>query len=52
MENPATWTAAERVVHRALSRWQNEVASGVVGLSAARTITDALRAEGLLKEED
>ena len=52
MENPATWSDAERVVHKALSRWQNEVASGAIGLSAARTVTDALRAEGLLKEEE
>lgn len=52
MENPATWGRTERTVHEALSRWQNEVASGSVGLSSARTITDALRAEGLLKEEN
>ena len=52
MENPATWGRAERIVHEALKRQQEAVARGLVGLSQARTVTDALRAEGLLKEED
>lgn len=51
MENPATWGRAERVVSDAWTNWYDAHAKGVVGLSLPRTITDALRAEGLLKEE-
>jgi hypothetical protein len=50
MENPATWTETEKVIHAALGKWQNAVASGMVGASAAASIAHALREAGLLKE--
>jgi hypothetical protein len=50
MEDPATWTKAERVVSEALFGAEQARADGVIGLSTARRITDALRREGLLHE--
>lgn len=63
MENPATWTDAERIVSKAYGDWADEKgrlmaahASGkdadppIIGLSLARRITDALRDAGLLAE--
>lgn len=43
-----TWGKAEQVVSAAISRHRQDVTDGVIGLSLARKITDALRAEGLL----
>ena len=52
MENPATWGEAERIVNDAWTRWHDDVTGKmVIGLSLARTITDALRKAGLLREE-
>jgi hypothetical protein len=51
MENPATWGKAERTIAAAKERWAAARNEGIVGLSLARTIADALRAEGLLVEE-
>lgn len=52
MESPLTWTRAEWVVNEALREAEEAREQGVVGLSAARRITDALRREGLLKEAE
>lgn len=59
MENPMTWNKAEKIVHEVLGRQDNIMprlrpAQGEVlcGLSLERQITDALRAAGLLKEEE
>lgn len=52
MENPATWGPAEHVVRRALEEAERQRQAGVVGLSTVRLITDSLREEGLLEEED
>lgn len=52
MENPGTWTKAEHVVHAALLQADKDRENGVYGLSRVRQITDALRRDGLLKEED
>lgn len=54
MENPATWGRAEHIVQDVLRRREDSRASGEFrcGLSLARQITDALRAEGLLAAED
>lgn len=52
MENPATWGRAELTVKAALKSHDEAVAKGIVGLSVFRTITDALREEGLLVEEE
>lgn len=53
MENPATWGAAERIIHSV--RVQHEemmhLKVPVFGLSLERQITDALRQAGLLREE-
>lgn len=48
MENPRTWGPAERVVNETWIDWEVDRANGVIGLSLARRITDALRAAGLL----
>lgn len=52
MENPATWTKTEKIVQKAYTDWAEARAKGVIGLSLTRTVTDALRKEGLLKEEE
>jgi hypothetical protein len=54
MEDPGTWGKAEITVRRAITDWREWQAQdrGVTGLSVTRTITDALRREGLLKEEN
>jgi hypothetical protein len=53
MENPQTWGLAEHVVNRALNEHARLTSerTPVAGLSVVRKITDALRAEGLLKDE-
>lgn len=51
MENPQTWGQAEKIVHKAFQEWWSDYALHVIGLSLARRVTDALRAEGLLKED-
>jgi len=51
MENPATWTEAERVAGEAYGKWCRAQEDGLAGLSVARMITDALRAAGLLRKE-
>ena len=48
MENPETWTDAEKVIHKALNAADQARMRGVVGLSRARQIADALREAGLL----
>ena len=54
MENPATWGPAERIVDEVMGRivlnWARPAEEKLTGLSAARQITDALRAANLLKE--
>ncbi len=51
MENPATWTKAEHVVQKAMQQWQDGHDRGLIGLSQVRSITDALRREGLLTQK-
>lgn len=51
MENPNTWGQAEKVVHSALLQVEKNRQEKRIGLSAERTITDALRLAGLLREE-
>lgn len=54
MENPATWGKAEQLVNEII-RWDVESRGEGqfrAGYSLARQITDALRAEGLLVEEE
>jgi hypothetical protein len=48
MENPATWGEPERIVHDAIAGYNKNVMEGRFGLSLARQITDALRAQGYL----
>jgi hypothetical protein len=54
MENPATWGEAEKIVNRALDEFYENihkpVDERVIGLSLARSITDALREAGLLTQ--
>jgi hypothetical protein len=53
MENPATWGAAENVIHHAIvkAHYAKQEEPGLSGLSLPLQIADALRAAGLLKEE-
>lgn len=48
MENPATWNEATKVISEALGKAATAKDEGVVGLSTARIIHDALQASGLL----
>jgi hypothetical protein len=50
VENPATWTPAERIVREVMRRPQYRDGQPIIGLSLERQITDALRAAGLLRE--
>lgn len=52
MENPGTWTLAEHVVNKAINDHFTDRNQGLIGLSVVRRITDALRAEKLLVEDD
>jgi hypothetical protein len=54
MENPATWGKAEHIVDGVLESHFEAMTSAdlVTGPSLTRRITDALRAEGLLREEE
>jgi hypothetical protein len=46
MENPATWDEPTRVINQAIIEWED--AHGIIGLSLARYIRDALHDAGLL----
>jgi hypothetical protein len=50
MENPATWGRAEGIISRAYAEWSESRNKGIIGLSLARQIADALRDAGLLIE--
>jgi hypothetical protein len=54
MENPGTWGLAEHVVNKALNDHDRLMRADeyFCGLSVVRKITDALRAEGLLNNEN
>lgn len=52
MENPAYWTRVEHLINESLVKDAEDRANGVIGWSTAMKIANALRAEGLLKEED
>jgi hypothetical protein len=52
MENPASWGKAEQVIDKEYREWYDLRAGGMVGLSLARRVADALRAEGLLAAEE
>jgi hypothetical protein len=51
MENPMTHDTATRITRQALRDHAGSVSVGVIGLSAARAVTDALKEAGLLAEE-
>lgn len=50
MENPASWGKTERVISEAIQEHAKDMAEHRMGLSLERTISDALRQAGLLKE--
>lgn len=50
MENPATWTEVEKVIHKANQDFDEALRNKTVGRSRAKAIADALRAAGLIKE--
>lgn len=55
MENPATWSSTEKIINREYQEWVRNLHKPaderVIGASLARRIADALRKEGLLKED-
>jgi hypothetical protein len=51
MENPMTWGEPEKVIQDAYRQWSEARDKGVVGLSLAKTISNALRNAGLLNED-
>ena len=52
MENPASWGRAELATDRAIRAHGRAQDAGIVGRSLVRAITDELRNEGLLVEEE
>ena len=46
MENPATWTELEKVIHEALKEVDENNVRFIIGHSRARIIADALRRAG------
>ena len=50
MENPATWGDAENIINNAIVQHHYATQNGTTGLSLPRTITDALRNAGLLRD--
>ena len=52
MENPATWSEAEKVIDAALTAATRAQFAGKYGWSTAKQIAEALRQAGLLKEEE
>ena len=53
MENPATWGAAENVIHNAIVKdhYAMQAEPGLCGFSLPKQIADALRTAGLLTEK-
>jgi len=51
MENPLTWTQAEKLIHQASREWEEGRERGVIGFSRAKVIAKALRDAGLLLDE-
>jgi hypothetical protein len=52
MENPASWGKAEQIIDKEYHDWWDLRVDGMVGLSLAKRVADALRAEGLLAVEE
>lgn len=52
MENPATWKRAELIIRDAYNHWVYADSHGVIGLSLAGTIAQALRDNGLLNDQN
>jgi hypothetical protein len=50
MENPASWTAAEKIIDKAYRDWWEARERGMVGASLALLIASDLRGAGLLNE--
>jgi hypothetical protein len=50
MENPMTWGPVENIIHKAFIEWEQTATRP--GPSLEMTIANALRAEGLIKEDD
>lgn len=51
MENPQTWGEAEKTIHKAMRDAELGRARGLVGLSAAAQVANALRCAGLLSDK-
>lgn len=52
MENPASWGPVERTIKRAMDRYEENRAKGIIGLSPYAVIANELRAAGLLVDHD
>jgi hypothetical protein len=52
MESPGSWTVAEHIIDRALTKHEEVRKSGAAGGSQAMVVATALREAGLLKAYD
>lgn len=52
MENPASWSEAEHVVHEARMDWQKGHDAGICGASFEMLVCAALRRAGLLIDSE
>jgi len=52
MENPESWGPAERTIKRAMDRYEESTAEGMIGLSPYAAIANELRVAGLLVDHD
>lgn len=50
MENPASWTPAEKVISRAITKYHELHREGHIGISIVRMVADDLRAHSMLIE--
>jgi hypothetical protein len=52
VESPGSWRRAEAIIDAAQTQYRIDTATGMVGLSAAARVAQALRRAGLLHDED
>lgn len=49
MENPSTWTPVHYLINKVLADHEQSMKAGVIGLSLASKIVEALKEKGYLK---
>ncbi len=51
-ESPASWKKAEFVIENAIRSHYDALENGIIGWSLTKSIAEALRGAGLLRDED